>query len=134
MHDCHSPDSKTSSLDHFGWVDPQKRKYQCEGSGLCPACLYPVLQVSANVSKSKLIFHRWSKSEENGLLGARYVSPQQQYLQHLNQRNGEQTASTWFLPHPKSDPLICPLLFSKMDAEAPQLRQAEAENEANAQR
>lgn len=51
-----------------------------------------------------------------------------------NQRNGEQTASTLFLPHPKSDPLICPLLFSKMDAEAPQLRYAETENEANAQR
>lgn len=51
-----------------------------------------------------------------------------------NLRTGEQTASTWFLPHPKSNPRFCPLLFSKVDAEALQLRYAEAENEADAHR
>lgn len=49
MHVCHSPDSQIACLHHFGLVDPQKRKYQCEGSGLCPACLDPVLKVSANL-------------------------------------------------------------------------------------
>jgi len=130
MHDCHSPDSKTSCLDHFGWVDPQKRKNQCEGSGLCPACLYPVLQVSAKVSKSKIIFHRWSKSEEDGLLGARYVSPQQQYLQRFKSKKWR--TDSFHLVSSSSKILF--VLFSKMDAEALQMRHAEAENEAKAQR
>lgn len=52
MHVCHSPDSQTSYLDHSGLADPQKRKYQCEGNGLCPACLDPVLEDS-NVVKVK---------------------------------------------------------------------------------
>lgn len=51
-----------------------------------------------------------------------------------NHTIGEQTASTWFLPHPKFDPRFCLLWFSKVDAEALQLRYAEAENEADAHR
>ncbi len=72
MHVCHSPDSKIAYLPHFGLVDPQKRKYQCEGSGLCPACLDPVLKVSPNQNEVKTDIPLMVQSEENGLHSTRF--------------------------------------------------------------